>query len=93
MERTESEEGNAALRPGLVGKHTPPGGSSDDPAYHALGFGTALQNGLDGAKTLLFPDQDLGAGQTFSIAVRFEAKVTVRNPGAIDEYRAFIDIP
>jgi hypothetical protein len=85
---------DSELRPTLVGKHRPPGGPSRDPAYHAVGFGVALQGALDGAKTLLFAEQDLGeAGTTFDVTLRFEATVTVRNPGAIDEYRVILDLP
>lgn len=85
---------DAELRPVLVGKHRPPDGPSRDPSYHSVGFGIALQSALDGAKKLLFAEEDLGeAGTTFDVSVRFEATVTVWNPGAIDEYRAFVTAP
>lgn len=83
----------AEVRPVLVGKHRPPGGSSRDPNDHAVGFATALQNALDGAKELLFAEENLGDGTTFDVSIRFEATVTVRNPGAIGEYRAIVTSP
>lgn len=91
---TEKERGDTELRRTLVGKHRPPDGPNEDPAYHLLGFGIALQNALDDAKPLLFLEEDLGeTGRTFDVSVSFEATVTVRNPGAIGEYRAMVTEP
>jgi hypothetical protein len=91
MKEAIRSEGDAEIRPVLVGRHRPPGGPSRDPADHAIGFATALQNALDGAKELLYSEEDLGdEGTTFDVAIRFEATVTVRNPGAIGEYRASV---
>jgi hypothetical protein len=59
-----------------------------------VGFATALQNALDGAKELLFAGEDLGdAGLTFNVSINFEATVNVRNPGAIGEYTAIVTPP
>ena len=92
--RRDKDATHAEIRSVLVGRHRPPGGASRDPKEHAVGFGTALQLALDGAKPLLFPKQDLGkAGTTFDVSIRFEATINVRNPGAIDEYRAVVTGP
>jgi hypothetical protein len=81
------------VRKTLVGRHRPDE-SSREPGDHALGFGIALQNALDGAKERLFPGETLEeGGVTFDVTVRFEATVNVRNPGAIDEYRALVGTP
>jgi hypothetical protein len=92
-ERTESEEDGAFVRPAVVGRHKPPGGPSNDPAYHPVGFGTALQHALDATKEALFADEDLGEGTPFDVVVTFEATVSIRNPGWIDEYRALVGFP
>ena len=83
---------DADLRPVLVGKHRPEGDDGKDGGYHAKGFGIALQNALDSATKLLF-DEGLTEETTFEVAVRFEATIRLRNPGAIDEYRAVVTSP
>lgn len=83
---------DSEVRKSIVGKHRPEE-PSREPSEHILGFGIALQNALDDAKELLFPSLESGEARTFNVAVRFEATVTVRNPGAIDEYRAFVTEP
>jgi hypothetical protein len=88
-EDTVPESGESELRRTIIGKHRPED-PWHEPRDYMVGFGLALENALNDAKEKLFA----GEGETtFPVTIRFEATVTVRNPGAIDEYRAFVTEP
>ena len=85
---SKSEERRA-----VVGLHKKGARTSRNAEVHARGFVQALENALNGAKGVFYPDDKAltrSTPATIDVTVTFEATASVWNPGVIDEYRAVV---